>query len=267
MAQTQRWMGIVTLAVALWAAPTAFAQRTAAAPSELQQAIAKLQDGGRADVPIALETLGALGDARGVEPIIARVRRGLPTTLTLTAMDTLVGIGSADAAPLLFELLSHRRPEIRLKAVSCIVSLNPTGADRALARVLSDSHERVRAAAATGLGEIKGRGALTELFLALDRGILEASSTLGQIVAPSEVPRLLGYVGRLPFGTLTVAFEKILERRDLNDRVKLEVVTRVAELATRDVRAFFERLDGAWPAAAGPTVKRAVRDAIARIAE
>ena len=70
----------------------------------------------------------------------------------------------------------------------------------------------MRSAAASGLGDIGKPGSLEKLFLALDRGNFEASGAIGKIVAPGDVKRLVGYLGRLPFHSLGPALAEVLQR-------------------------------------------------------
>jgi len=256
---SMRWAGVLFLGL-LIAAP-ASAQR---ASGELTRAIEQLQSADEAEVRAAIETLGVLGNARAASPIAERIRRGLPPELLEAAIDALTVLGRPESGPVLFELTTHRRPAIRLRAVQAIAATRPRGADRALAQALADSDSSVRAAAATALGEIGATGALDALFHALDRRVPEAAVAIGRLARPNEVERFLGYLGQLPFTLVMPALTEMLQRNALAERSRLAIVHRLTELATPEVRAFLEQLVPSLPDSA---VRRAAEDAIPRIGQ
>lgn len=254
-------MATVFAVGATLASPAAAQEITLAQASEMMAA------DNADEVRMGIETLGVIGSAAAVEPIAARIRRGLPADLLSVAIETLGLLGRREAGPVLFELTSHRRPEIRLGALNAIVSIRPSGAAGALEAALSDSDARVRGTAATGLGEIGARSSVPTLFHALDRGVLEASASIGQLATPAEVQQLLGYVGRLPFDSVTPGLNEIIARSNIPSRAKLEVIGRLAELATPEVKTYLQELVAALPNNPGDPVRRAAEDAILRIAD
>jgi len=148
-----RWVGTLLLGALLALAAPAEAQRARRGNDALATAVQHLEATDPAEVRGAIEALGILGDARAAEPIAARIRRGLPPELLDAAIDALTVLGRPEAGPVLFELASHRRPAVRLKAVLAIAATRPRGADRALTAALADSDPAVRGAAASGLAE------------------------------------------------------------------------------------------------------------------
>lgn len=249
------------LATPLSATPASAQEITLAQASEMMTA------GNPDEVRMGIETLGVIGSPAAVEPIAARIRQGLPAELLSVAIDTLGLLGRREAGPVLFELTSHRRPEIRLGALNAIISIRPEGAAGALERALSDSDPRVRGVAATGLGEIGARGSVATLFHALDRGVLEASAPIGQLATPGQVQQLLGYVGRLPFDSVTPGLNEVIARSNVPNRTKLEVIGRLAELATPEVKTYLQEVVAALPDNPRDPVRRAAEDAILRIAD
>lgn len=224
----------------------------------------QLLDSRNADeVRMGIEAMGLNGSPAAVAPLGDRIRRGLPPDLLLAAVDTLTVLGRAEAGPVLFELLSHRRPEVRLRAVQAIAGCRPGGADRALAVALSDSSAHVRAAAARTLGELRANGVAESLFLAFERGVPEAGPALAEIARPEHVRRILEYVGRQPFNALRPMLVRLIQRIDLEQRSRLDVVARLGELATAEARAALE--EAAQALSARDPVRRAAEDAAARI--
>lgn len=255
--------GITLACVALIALSTGSLRGTAEAQVRLNDAIRMLDAESADEVRLGIEALGTIGSARVVAPLMARIRRGLPADLLDLALETLGVVGQREAGPVLFQLLTHRREAVRLSAVDAIVSCKPRGAERALATALSDSDPRVRAAAALGLGQLGARGSIDDLFHAFERGVLESATAIGQLADAAGADRLLDHLGRVPFDAIAPAVNELLARDDVADRVKLEIVGRLAELATPEVRQYFQELVESLD---DSPVRRAAEDAVARIA-
>ena len=272
-----RWLArVIGFALVASVAATAGAQRrprrveptppVAAGPT-LEASVAQLGSSDPAVVQQGLEALGLRGSPDVVAPIAARIRRGLPPDLLEVAVDTLVIAGGEGAGPVLISLVTHRRPAIRLKALLGIASLRPRGAEQTLVIALSDSDASIRAAAAVGLGQVGARGSVDPLFLALERGVLEASTAIGQLATPAEVVRFLGYIGRVPFDGISPGLGELLARADIPDRTKLDIVARLAELATSGAKIFLQDYVAALPTTDRGPVRRAAEDAAMRIAD
>lgn len=239
----------------------------AASPADAQvrlnEAIRMLDADNADEVRLGIEALGTNGTSRVVAPLSARIRRGLPAELLDLAIETLGVVAHRDAGPVLFQLLTHRRESVRLSVVSAIIACRPRGADGALVTALSDSDPRVRAAAALGLGQLGARDKLDDLFHAFERGVIESATAIGQLADGEGANRLLEHLGRVPFDAIAPATNELIARDDVADRVKLEIVGRLAELATPEVREYLQELVEALP---DSPVRRAAEDAVARIA-
>jgi HEAT repeat protein len=221
----------------------------------------------RDTVEAGIQSLGLLGTADAVEPLAERIRQGLPPELLETAIVTLMALGQPKAGPVLYELTAHRRPDIRLRAVEAIAATNPPGAEDALSAALSDSDPRVRAAAATGLGEVGSASSLEKLFLALDRGNMEASGAIGRVMPPAQVKRLTGYLGQIPFRSLGPALAQVLRRSDVSESQKLELIARLQEVGTREVKGYLGDLIAAGAEGLSSNLSRAMLRAMQEIAE
>lgn len=235
----------------------------------LAEATAMLESNDPNEIRTGIESLGLIGNARAVPPLAARIRAGLRPDLLDVALDTLAILARPEAGPVLFELTTHRRPEVRAKAVQAIAAAEPRGAERALVTGLSDLDPQVRAAAALGLGQVGARGSVDPLFHAMDRGVVEASTAIGQLANPEQVTRLLGYLGRVPFDSLTPALSEVLARRDVPQRTKLDVIARLQELATPEAKAFLQDFVASLPEprrGRPDPVRQAAEEAILRIA-
>ncbi len=235
--------------------------------SDFERTVAMLDSHSRDQVESAIQNLGLLGEARAVEPLVQRIRRGLPPDLLEVATMTLMALGQPSSGPVLFELIRHRRPKVRTRAAEAITAVNPPNADKALLQGLQDGNRDVRAAAATGLGEIGARDALSALFRALDRGVLEASASIGKLVPAEQVGKLLGYLNTIPLYSLGPALREVLNREDVTENAKLEVVARLQEVATSEVKGLLVDFLASSGESAPPNLVRAVERAIQQIAD
>lgn len=233
----------------------------------LEDAQSLLDSGDAAQVEEGIETLGLIGTAEALPPLQQRIRRGLPPALLQHAIITLTAIGDPGAGPTLLALANHRRLGIRAESLKALGSLRLRDAYPTLVRGLSDGDPQVRSAAAVALGQLGDATALPVLFQALDKGNLDASAPLGQLTPPGEVPRLLGYLEQLPFRSLAPAFTTVLLRKDINDPVRLDVIARIADLATREVRGYLMDLLAREPDRFSARVQGAIRAAIQGIPE
>ena len=229
------------------------------------QALLDSQD--RDQVEAGIQSLGLIGTASAAPPIIARVRAGLPPDLLETSIITLMALGQPQAGPLYLDLLDHRRPEVRVRAIEAIVALKPKDAEPALQRALADLDPKVRSSAAIALGELRASGSLEQLFLSLDRGTYEASTAIGHALRTDHVPRLLSYLGTLPFHHLAPAFIQVTQRKDIAEKDKLSVVIRLQEVGTREIKDYFNDLIRESGELLAEPVKRAILRAMQEIAD
>ncbi len=263
-----RLAALLGIAGLVWAIglPDASAQRRRGRPS-IDGPAAQLDSADAAEVRAGLEALGLSGSPQAVEPIVTRVRRGLPPDLLGVAVDTLMILGRAEAGPLLYDLMHHRRADIRLKAVQAILATLPRGHQGVLVAALSDPDPRVRGAAAEGLGSTGAVQSIDALFHAMERGVPEAPMAIAALARPADVERFLGLVGTVPFDTVTPALAEMLHRDDLADRSKIAIIHRLTELATAGVRAFLEDFVANLEPDDDGEVRRAAEDAIPRIGQ
>lgn len=235
---------IQALAFALAAS---FTGTTASAQIRINDAIEMLDAEDADQVRMGIEAIGSSDQARGVRPLAERIRRGLPAELLDLAVQTLGLLGKREAGPVLFELTNHRRVEVRVAAVEAIASCKPRGAGAALVVLLDDGDPRVRAAAALAIGQVGDRAQLDTLFLAFERGLHEAAPAIGQLANAAAADRVLGFLGRKPLDAVTPALDEILAREDVDRRTKLNVIARLEQLATPEVRTYLETMAEVLP--------------------
>ena len=259
--------------VALGAFGSAAAPAAARPPAKkkanaaVEQAKVMLASGETEDIETGIQSLGLLGTADAVPPLVERIRAGLAPQLLDTAIVTLMALGQPTAAPVLFELTTHRRPQVRLRAMEAIVSLTPKGTEDMLRARLSDQDAQVRSAAALGLGEIKAVGSVDLLFKALDQGNFEASTAIGKLLRPEQLPRLLSYLGQTPFQSLGPALGEVLQRKDISEKDKLMVVSRLQDVGTPEVKSYLGDLMHLAGDKLPAAVRRAVVQAMSEIVD
>lgn len=257
----RRALGVALAVLFLGAPLSAHAQLTTEA------AIAQLDSSNEGELQAAIEAIGLSGAHEAVRPLADRIRRGLSPDLLGMAVDTLTVLGQPSAGPVLIELLSHRRADIRLRAVQALAVCHPSDAATALAGVLSDGDASVRSAAATALGEVGGASALDALFRAFEHGITESGAAIARLANAEAARRVLGYLGHEPFTTLRPMLLAMLVRTDLDRRARLDIVARIGELATADARGLLEEVVSSGDLPSTDAVYRAANETAARISD
>jgi hypothetical protein len=233
----------------------------------LEEIAVMLSSSNADEVRMAIEASATVGTPDVIPLIQERVRAGLPPDLLEIAMDSVLMLGHPSSEQLFATLSRHRRMTVRRKAVQALVSLRAPGAPAVLSQALSDGASEVREAAAEGLGELGATSAIDRLFLAFDRNVVSAGRALGRVAKDEHVPRLLAYLGRLPLTTLTPVFDALLTRRDLSEQAKLSVITQLQEVATAEARGYLEGLAQRLPGDTPARIRRAIDDAVSRIAK
>lgn len=241
--------------------------KTAAAPAAppfvLTPALtAKLKSTDEAQIKSALDDIRLAGKpAQSAAPLVADLlQRGTTTTLAEAALDTLGDLEAEVASPAVATYLSHRTVELRRAAVKALLKTKGPAAVKALRHALSDSDPMVRGVAATGLGTLKAKDAVPDLFVALDRKIPEAAAAIGQLCAPSECDQLAGKLGRFPFDVVTGGLDQILFRppADVSDDEKIKVIGKLRELGTQEANKFLRDVQTRWPKGWSARVKQSI---------
>ncbi len=185
--------------------------------------------------------------------ISAALMHGVEPRVAAFGLHALAALARREGAVAVQHYLEHRRPTLRRHAVAAAVAIGGPALSRAVEARVSDPDPGVRGDAAMALGEMGDRAALGSVWTALDRdlqGSLDpqgtalirgCAHTVARLGDEAAIERLLGYVRRAPFRSLTEAFELALRRNDLPDAVKTRIVSIVGGLATRDARDFLLR--------------------------
>jgi len=204
--------------------------------------------------------------ARAAVPqIVFLLRSGLPYKLAEAAIDTLADIDSAEVQAFV-PYARHRDPKVRRAAVRALAKISGTAgvpvASDALRAALSDPDALVRGTAAIGLGSLKARATLPDLFLALDHHVYEAAVSIGQMCTGADCDAFVGRMGKIPFDVLTTGIDPLLFRADVSDEAKILVVDKVRDVGTGDANKFLRGIQSRWPKTGPARVKGEIDAAV-----
>jgi HEAT repeat protein len=228
--------------------------------------IKRLKSGDPAQVQSALDDVRLSGraGAPAAPAIVELLRSGLPLPLTKMAIETMGETESESASEALVWYARHRNAEVRRAAVSALAKTRGEGAAAALRAALSDPDPAVRGLSATGLGAMKAKDAVGDLFVALDHKVPEAAVSIGLLCAGNECDRLASKLGSLAFDVVTSGLEQVLFRptADVSDDLKAKLVVRLRDLGTSEAHRFLLDVQKRWPSATSPRVKEAIDQAV-----
>jgi HEAT repeat protein len=214
----------------------------------------------------AIDSLTVLGTPDVVPPIVELLRSGPPDRITDYAVEKLGIIGQPAAIEELSNLLHHRRPAVRRAAITALSRIRDDRVRPLIESGLHDSDSEVRGEAAHALGEIGARQSVGLLFRAFERGVPEAAESIGRLgdaataVSPEaawdrEDPRatthphtLAMWLGRMPLSVLLRGFERYLNRSDISPAVKEQIIVRLEQQGSAQVREFLQQWVRSLPA-------------------
>jgi len=242
---------------------TAKVTRSPALPAD---AIKRLKSGDEVQIKSALDDvrISARAGAPAVPAIVEVLERGASAAVTQAALDTLGETEAEAASPVLATYAHHRDVALRRSAVQSLSRMRGAVAVSALRAALSDPDASVRGLAATGLGTIKAKESVADLFLALDHRVSEAAASIGRLCVGGECEHLASKLGSVPFDVVTSGLEQALSRPppDVTDDVKVKIVGRVRELGTGQANRFLRDVQSKWPKKGSGRVKQAIDQAV-----
>jgi HEAT repeat protein len=247
---------------------TARADSVKAAPFQVlaADAVKRLRSGDPALVKSALDDVRVAGKAGApaVPAVDLLLEHGLSPDLTQAAIDTLGDTESEVASVTVAWYARDRNVVLRRSAVQVLARTRGAAAIKALRVGLSDPDPAVRGLSATGLGTLKAKEALGDLFVALDHKVAEASPAIGQICVGSECDKLAAKLGSQPFVVITSGLDLALFRvsADVSDDIKIKIVARVRELGTGEANRFLYDVQAKWPKKGSQRVKQAIDQAV-----
>jgi HEAT repeat protein len=238
------------------------------APALPSDAVKRLKSGDPSQIKSALDDVRVSGKAgaAAVPVIVDLVERGEPPALTQAAIDTLADTESEAGSVALAWYARHRNVGLRRAAVQALAHTRGAVAIKALRVALSDPDPGVRGLSATGLGTLKAKEAIGDLFVALDHKVAESSASIGKLCAGNECDKLAAKLGggSLPFEVVTSGLDQALLRGppDVSDDIKIKIVARVRELGTAEAHRFLSEILAKWPKSGSQRVKQAIDQAV-----
>ncbi len=189
-----------------------------------------------AAVEQAFASLAALGGPDALKLVVARVRRGLPPRLVEPALSSLLAFRQPSTVPLLLELCTHRRWQVRQKAIETLGALNARTAQSSLLYALDDPSSDVRTAAVQALGLVGDARALPALTLALERGVDGASLALGRLGNTKEADLLLARARAANLVSVEPGLHAMMLRTNVSIATKLHIVRELSLLPGVEAR-------------------------------
>jgi HEAT repeat protein len=229
-------------------------------------ALRRLRSGDPTQVKSALDDvrMSAKAGAPAVSTIAELLQHGLSPDLTQAALDAIGDTEAEAGSQAVAWYTRDRSAAIRRSAVQVLARTRGVAAVAALRASLSDPDPAVRGMAATGLGSMKAKDAVGDLFTALDHKVAEAAASIGQLCAGNECDRLAGKLGSVPFDVVTGGLDQMLFRpaADVSDDIKIKIVGRLRELGTAEANRFLRDVQGKWPRTWSARVKQAIDQAV-----
>jgi HEAT repeat protein len=214
------------------------------------QSIAARLDSSNADeVREAIALLSVIDDPSVVPPLARLLRSGRSDEVTDAALLALRGLAEPSSVEVLVDFSRHRRARARRLAYQARASIQDPRVPGLLEQGLRDSDRTIRGTAARALGEIGARQSIETLFVAFDRGVVEAASAIGKLGDAQSVRRFSEHLGRAPLSVMLSGFGEYLARADIAEQVKLDIIGRLGEVSGPQVRAFLQRYLETIPAA------------------
>jgi HEAT repeat protein len=246
-------------------APAAAAKKEAKpAAVDVAPAVKKLESGDPEQIRSALDDLRIAGPgAAAAGPAVAKVlAHGLTLPLTETAIETLADLESEAGSAAIAPYAQHRNLKVRRAAVKALARTKGAAAGPALRRALSDADPVIRGTAASGLGALKAKDAVGDLFVALDHKVNEAAASIGQLCAPEQCDQLATKLGKMPFDVVSGALDQVLFRPDMSEDAKIKVIGRVRELGTIEANKFLRDVQQRWPQTGSKRVRQSIDQAV-----
>jgi hypothetical protein len=238
----------------------------APAAIDVKPIVAKLKSGDEGQIKDALDEARLAGPGgAAAAPVVAEIlTRGMSLPLTQSAIETLGDLESETGSAALAQYAVHRNAKVRRAAVKSLTRTKGAAAATAMKRALSDGDAVVRGTAASGLGALKAKDAVPELFVALDHRVNEAAVSIGQLCNVEQCEQLAAKLGKVPFDVVTGGLDQVLFRpvADVNDDAKVKIVGRIREQGTLEGNKFLKDVQKRWPAGSSPRVRQAIDQAV-----
>jgi hypothetical protein len=202
--------------------------------ADLEEIVARLQSTSPDEVRESITLLTIINDRAAVPPLAALLRSGQTDVITDSALEALQRLAVPQGLDVLSEFTHHRRVGARRRAYAAIAAVRDDRRVPALLEQgLRDSDRNIREECAQALGRIGARGSLDMLFRAFERGVLGAAEAIGRLGGEADVARFNTFLGRMPISVMLGGYDQFLQRRDISDAVKVDIIGRLREVSGR----------------------------------
>jgi HEAT repeat protein len=225
---------------------------------DVETIAARLGSANPDEVREAIALLSVIDHPSVIPPLAAMLRSGRSDEVTDQALTALGGLAHPSAVDVLVEFTRHRRSRARRLAYQALAAIQDSRVPALLEQGLRDSDRNVRATAARSLGDIGAQQSVDTLFVAFDRGVVEAAIAIGKLGDRASVTRFNDHLGRVPLSVMLSGYGEYLARVDIPDEVKVDIIGRLGEVSGPLVRAFLQRYLDTLPTR-GPLVARSNR--------
>jgi HEAT repeat protein len=204
-----------------------------------QPLAARLQTHDQTELLIALDELNANADVdRNSRAVSDLLRAGQPDVVADHALDALARMKSREAHAVLITFSRHRRADARVRAYTALGNLRDARDIPILIEGLRDSSSQVRAQVAVMLGQLQAVPALPDLLRALPLGVHQAAVAIGKVGDPASIEAYSKQLGKLPLPVMLEGYGQYLDRSDIPESAKLQIIAELEEVAGASVKAF-----------------------------
>src|SRR5690606_9786452 len=149
--------------------------------ADIDRIVPRLASASTDEVREALDLLSVIDHPSVVPHLAELLRSGRSDEVTDQALVALKGLAHPSSIDVLVEFTRHRRARARRLAYQALAAIEDRRVPELLEQGLRDSDRSVRATAARDLGEIGARQSVDTLFVAFDRGVVEAAIAIGKL--------------------------------------------------------------------------------------
>jgi len=203
---------------------------------ELPVIVGRLRSANVDEVREAITLLTIINDRAAIQPLAELLRSGQSDLITDAALESLQRLAMPEGLAVLSEFTHHRRVGARRRAYAGIAAVrDDRRVPSLLEQGLRDSDRSIREESAQALGRIGARGSLEMLFRAFERGVLGAGEAIGRLGTDRDVARFNAFLGRMPISVMLGGYDQFLQRRDIAESVKIDMIGRLREVSGRMV--------------------------------
>jgi HEAT repeat protein len=198
--------------------------------AELADLRAKLLGEDVAQAVSAAQRLGDSGDREAAAALGELLAIGAVPNLAIEALTGLERLRDPKSIQVLTLYTGNRNVPVRKAAVKALGALSDSRVPGVLIERLGDSAPEIRKVAAETLAA-RGEGrAAPRLFKLVAKNDPGAAAPLGFLIKPDSVPQLAELRGRIDDIVLAEALGEFLKRRDVADRLRVDVIHTLARM-------------------------------------